>query len=180
MPPFDEYRPGRACPAQSYLARPAERLVVEGYRGSLSGCASGGVGAWRIAWALYRDELGLTDGRIAFDGLLELIGTLGRCARCPLRFFNRNMHHLCRDEGLILALVASAQHGDDETGRIAAEALSCPLRCAELGLSAADYALRLRMVGRTLLPVTAEFTASLADTDDPVRAAESAPVRTLH
>ena len=151
-----------ACPAEDYLARPAERLVVEGYRTSLAGCATGIPGAWRDTWTLYNGELGATDGRIAFEGLIEMIGTLGRCARCPLRFFNSDIAHLCRDECLILALVASAQHGDEQTGQIAAEALACPLRCGELSLAAADYALRLRMVGRTLLPITASFAASLA------------------
>lgn len=151
-----------ACPAANYLSRPAERLVLEGYRTGLSGCASGDVAGWRGAWDLYRGDLRHDDARIAFDGLIEMIGALGRCARCPLRFFNREIRHICRDEGLLLALVAASQHGDEQTGQIAAEALSCPMRCGELAVAAADYGLRLRMVGRTLLPVSAEFAAALA------------------
>lgn len=162
MSRFEDSRSEPVCPAETYLARPAERLVVEGYRNGLSGCATGDAAAWRGAWALYREELGVADGRIAFDGLIGLIGTLGRCARCPLRFFNSDMRHLCRDEGLLLALIAAAQHGDEQTGQIAAQALSCPLRCGELAMSATDYGLRLRMVGRTLLPVSAATATSLA------------------
>ncbi|RLQ87226.1 hypothetical protein [Notoacmeibacter ruber] len=163
MPRFDDTRHDRACAAVDYLSRPAERLVVEGYRSSLSGCAERDPKAWAAAWMLYQNELGEIDGRIAFDGLVGLIGTLGRCATCPLRFFRRDISHLCRDEGLLLALVAAAQHGDEQTGQIAAEALSCPAKCGELAMAAAEYGFRLRMVGRTLLPISASFTASIAD-----------------
>ncbi|MCP1198565.1 hypothetical protein [Notoacmeibacter sp. MSK16QG-6] len=180
MSRFDDSRSEPVCPAETYLARPAERLVVEGYRNSLSGCATGEVSAWRGAWSLYLEDLGETDGRIAFDGLVGIIGTLGRCARCPLRFFNSDIRHLCRDEGLLLALIAAAQHGDEQTGQIAAQALSCPLRCGELTISATDYALRLRMVGRTLLPVSAAMTASLAERGGPPSPLHRSTHRTLH
>ncbi len=180
MSRFDDARSESACLAETYLARPAERLVVEGYRTGLSGCVGGDPSGWQVAWTLYRDELGAHGGRIAFDGLIGMIDALGRCARCPLRFFNSDMRHLCRDEGLLLALVAAAQHGDEQTGQIAAQALSCPLRCGELAMSATDYAMRLRMVGRTLLPVSAAMTASLAKTNGTSPRDRRSALPTLH
>ena len=154
------------CPAAEYLARKPERLVVEGYRNWLNGCAQGDAGAWDSAWNLYATELGSSEGRIALDGLAVFVNALGRCASCPLRFFPSKACHLCRDECLVLSLVAALQHGDDDAGRMSAEGLACSTRCVELTAAAGDYAMRLKMFGCTLLPipplVVADFLAGPA------------------
>lgn len=151
------------CPAADYLARQPERLVVEGYRNWLNGFAQNDSRAWDSVWNLYAAELGISEGRIALDGLAAFVDALGRCASCPLRFFPSKACHLCRDECLVLSLVAALQHGDEDAGRMSAEGLACRTGCTEVTAAAGDYAMRLKMFGQTLLPipplVVADFLA---------------------
>ncbi len=164
------------CPAADYLNRKAERLVVEGYRKCLTACAGSDPSAWDTAYDLYAGELGASEGRVVMDGLGRFVAALGRCATCPLRFFPSEACHLCRDECLVLSLVAALQHGDDDAGRMSAQGLACQTRCTELTAAASDYAMRLKVFGLTLLPipplVVADFLAG------PAR--ESAAGQTLH
>lgn len=146
-----------SCLAAAYLARKPESLVVGGYRG-LVACALAddtvlGRDAVKQLEALHRRTLDRDETRVVLDGLSAFVGTLGRCATCPLRACSNSCQHLCRDECLVLALVAALQHGDEQVSISAASALSCPARHAEILGVAGDYAMRLKIFDQILLPV---------------------------
>ena len=146
-----------SCLAAAYMARKPEALVVGGYRGlvacALAGDTVVGQSAVKQLEALHRQTLGPAETRVVLDGLSAFIGTLGHCATCPLRACSNSCQHLCRDECLILALIAALQHGDDNIGISAASALTCPARHAEILGVAGDYAMRMKIFGQVLLPV---------------------------
>lgn len=140
------------CPAAQYLARAPEYLVIGGYRHVLW-AAQGGCPAVETMWRLHLEKLGDAESRVVMDGLTMFMTTIGRTAHCPLRCLPQGSHHLCRDECLVLSLVAALQHGDDVACRMSAEAISRAGSSAELLGAASDYAMRLKMFGQTLLPV---------------------------
>ena len=150
-----------SCRARSYLARPPEQLVVKGYRHWLAGCVTGSVEHWNAAWNLYVTRLGHRDGRMAFAGLNNFVAVLGRCAVCPLRFFPTEANCVCRDECLVLGLVAGIQTGDDDVQRSCTAALTCRRNRDEVMAEAGEFALTLRCLGQLLLPIPADAIADI-------------------
>ena len=163
------------CQRAPCMNRLPEALVVKGYRHWLSGHISGDLDAWAQAWTLYAGTLGAAQGRVTLNGLAQFVNALGRCAVCPLRFLPTGSEHLCRDECLVVSLVAALQHGDDEAGQFSAEALTCRARCQDAIAAASEFAMSLKISGYSLLPVP---QAAIAD----VLASEAAQVRaaTIH
>lgn len=145
------------CPAASYVRRKPESLVIGGYRGivecAINGETPAGEAAAKAIEDLHRKYLGPAETRVVLDGLTSFIGTLSRCATCPLRAFPPTSSHLCRDECLVLALVAALQHGDEQACHLSAHALTCPARMGETIAAGGEYAMRMQMFGQVLLPV---------------------------
>lgn len=140
------------CPAAQYLARAPESLVIGGYRQVLI-ASTGECPAIDTMWRLHLERLGVAESRVVIDGLSMFMATMRRAAGLPLRCLPDGTCHLCRDECLVLSLIAGLQHGDDVASRISADALSAPGRMGEAIGAAGDYAMRLKMFGQVLLPI---------------------------
>ena len=136
-----------------YFNREPEKLVLDGYRYWTFGVANGTMDSWQDAWNLYSGVLGSQNGRAALNALSHFIKTLGRCASCPLRMFRQGSVHICRDETIILGLIASVQHADHKTVELCLNAISCDTRCEEVATAAADFALTLKALDQILLPI---------------------------
>lgn len=148
-----------------YVARPAERLVLEGYRRWSRGSSPASPNPLADVDALYRDNLGARDIRPAVAALCDFVGTLGLCAKCPLRVFEAGSRHICRDETLVLGLIAALQHGDERTADACLRALACPERCDPVAMAAGTFAFVLKGFERTLVPIPeATIRAVLART----------------
>ncbi|GIL00173.1 MAG: hypothetical protein BroJett030_00720 [Alphaproteobacteria bacterium] len=156
--------PGRPMSrrVRSYLSRPPERLVVGGYRHWLTGCATGTLTHWLAARDLYTSLLAADGADMALAALGNFVATLGRCATCPLRFLPSGTDCVCRDEGLVLGLVAGIQCGDEEALHCAAAALACRRRRDEMLVEAGAYALMLKSLGQLLMPIPADAIAGIA------------------
>lgn len=142
-----------ACDEGCYFARPAETLVLEGYRRWMAGFDTGSVTPWELTFSLYCDLLGSAQGRRALSDLSHFIRTLRRCASCPLRAFPFGAHHICRDECLTLGLIAAMQHGDPETETLCLKAIACPAMSIETAQAARIFADTLSELEQTLLPI---------------------------
>ena len=138
-----------------YFERPAEKLVLEGYRHWTAGYDTGSVVPWEMAWGLYSDVLGGANARIALAHLSHFIRTLGRCAHCPLRAFPFGAHHICRDECLTLGLIAANQHQDMAAAELCIGAMVCAPRGREVAEAATDFAAALSGFEQRLLPIPA-------------------------
>lgn len=142
----------RSMDAKAYLSRAPERLVLEGYRGWTWHVASRSPEPWDAVRGLYRAELAEHA-----DGVLEALGdfarTLGLCADCPLRMRCSGSHAMCRDEVMVLALVAAVQHGDHRAVESCLECVCRPPLEERVAGAAGLYALLLRSLDRVLLPI---------------------------
>lgn len=147
--------PDRDCLGGCYFERPAEKLVLEGYRHWTAGFDTGSVVPWEMAWGLYSEILGNSAARVALAELSHFIRTLGRCAHCPLRAFPFGAHHICREECLTLGLIAANQHEDMRAEELCLGALACASRAREAGEAARDFAAALSGFGQKLLPIPA-------------------------
>lgn len=136
-----------------YLQRPPEHLVLHGYRCWTRCIALASRTPLIEAEALYGDLLGERTGRAALDALAEFVATTGLCARCPLRMLRPGTNALCRDEAMVLGLVAGLQNGDEAGTRFCALALADDRAAERVGAAAMPYAMMLKAGGRTLLPV---------------------------
>lgn|GEM_PF-264409 len=163
----------------AYFARPAERLVLEGYRHWSFGVAMDNRDAWERAAGLYREIIGDRGASAAVHALSEFVSTLGRCATCPLKTFESGSHHVCRDEVLVMGLIAGIQNHDHAAAELCLTELSCETRCDEVAMAAGSFALILRGLDKTLLPIPAPVVRDILDRS---RAALTAaqPKPTLH
>lgn len=139
-----------------YLQRPAEHLVLHGYRCWTRGIALSSRTPLIEAEALYGDLLGARTGRAALDALAEFVATTGLCARCPLRMLRPGTPALCRDEAMVLGLMSGLQNGNDAATRFCTIALADDRGAGQVGAAAMTYAMMLKASGRTLLPVPVE------------------------
>ena len=162
----------------AYFARPAESLVLEGYRRWTYGMATGDRLAWQNVAEFYLGILGARGSLAAVRALSEFVSTLGRCATCPLKTFETGSRHICRDEVLVLGLIAGIQNNDDEAASLCLTELACATRCDEVAMAAGSFALVLRGLDKTLLPIPAAVVRDILERDRSVR--QAAPARTLH
>jgi hypothetical protein len=150
------------CPAAAYLRQPPENLVVNGYRNWIAGLAHSDSRYWDAAWSAHAKALGAINGQEALDAMASLVRQLGACATCPLRFYKPGAGHLCRDECLVLGMVAGAQHGDEDLLVQSAKLLTCSDACVEVIESASTYAAILLGHSQRLAPIP---LSAIADID---------------
>jgi hypothetical protein len=162
-----------------YFERPPEKLVLEGYRCRTRGQVTRSTGPWTEAQLLYRGMLGDAAGEQAIIALARFVRTLGQCAACPLRMLRSGSPFICRDETLVLGLIAGLQNGDDPTVDFCLERLCCPQLCGEVSFAAGHFALTLKCHGKMMQPlavhVLARILAASRDEDDDWR-----DLRTIH
>lgn len=174
MPVTDiQHNQDQECPASRILARQPESLVVGGYRGWLHFASERNAAHLREVRSDYVRHLGEHAGVAAMSGLERLIGNLGACANCPLRFLCQGSKHLCREECLMLGLVSGLQNGDEDAALLSAQFLSSPGQAPELLSAAAEFAMTLKFAGQQLLPIHAHTVGQFGG-------ATRAPQPTLH
>lgn len=140
-------------PERLYFDRPAEKLVIEGYRHWHAVEAFGRAEDWQAAVRLYCNLLGQEPGARALAELAQFVETLERCASCPLRALPFGEGHINREEALVMGLVAGIQHGDDAAVRTCLDALTCASRCHQVEVSAGRFAMALKACRHLLVPV---------------------------
>ncbi|TPW29898.1 hypothetical protein [Pararhizobium mangrovi] len=160
---------------QAYLARSPERLTLQGYRGWTWAIASRSPKPWREVRRLYADELPEC-APATLEALSHFVETLGLCASCPLRMRRCEAKGVCRDEALVLALVAAIQHADSQAIERSLSAM-CPVQVERVGEAAASFAIIMKMQDRVLLPIPASVIEHILErAGDPFEPAS----KTLH
>jgi hypothetical protein len=143
------------------LRRQPELLVLEGYRHWLSGYVSGLIQPWECARKQYAELIGGNQARIALSSLAHWVRVLGLCREDGLTHFPNGCFHLCRDECLALALVASAQCGDEDTSLFAARAISSGDKSVLVLDATREYAAALVEAGQRLEYVPLHVIANI-------------------
>ena len=138
--------------SRAYLDRPPERLALRGYRGWTWTVASRSAEPWKEVCRLYRADLA-AHAEMALQALSDFVETLGLCATCPLGMRRSGSYGLCRDEALMLALLAAIQHGDDQAVERSVGSICCTPVADRVACAAGVFALTLKAVDRVLLPI---------------------------
>lgn len=165
-----------------YFERPPEKLVLEGYRCWTRGFALRSAEPWIEAERLYCSLLGPQNGSHAVAALSEFVGTLGRCAVCPLRMFRSGSHAICRDETLVMGLIAGIQNGYGAAVELCLHKLCCPRLCDAAAMGAGTFALTLKAMDAVMMPIPLRVIANVMDLSMGQTRGEGEPFpsRTLH
>lgn len=152
------------------LRRQPELLVLEGYWHWLAGYISGEIQPWECVRQKYAELIGGRQARLVLSDLAHWVRVLGLSRADGLTHFPSGCAHLCRDECLALALVASAQNGDEDASLFAARAISSGDKSVLIIDATRDYADALVEAGQRLEPVPLHVIADIAfGTESPVR-----------
>lgn len=170
--------------SESHFFKTPERLVLEGYRHWVAGIATAQRPDLESIESLYSDYLPANHVRPALTALVGFINALGVCSTCPLKTFRAGSGHLCKDEAMVLALVAALQHGDEEATELSLISLSCKTRCTEVAAAAGELAFILKGANHVLLPIPTSVIQNIltvSQTARHMKDAESHPASpTLH
>ncbi|MCR9135550.1 MAG: hypothetical protein NXI27_06130 [Alphaproteobacteria bacterium] len=160
-------------PTLDYLERPPEKLVLEGYRHWTRGYAARSMAPWTEAQRLYRGMLGDADGERAINALAGFVKTLGACAACPLKMFRSGAPFVCRDETLVMGLIAGIQNVDQQAVEFCLVTLCCPDTCDAVAMAAGHFALNLRAMDQVMTPIPVHVLSGLVETASDVETAAS-------
>lgn len=165
--------------AQDYLERPAEKLVLEGYRHWTHGYVARSTAPWTKAQRLYRGILGEANGERAIIALACFVKTLGACATCPLKTARSGSPFVCRDEALVMGLIAGIQNADPPAVEFCLAKLCCRNTCDTVAMAAGHFAINLRSMEQVMAPIPIH---ALADRVEKATGINADPVAhpTLH
>lgn len=136
-------------------------LVLQGFRFWTGGTVLSSMEPWTQAQLLYRGLLGDEDGERAIIALARFVRILGQCANCPLKVFNSGSSFICRDETLVMALIAGFQNGDEPTVHYCLDKLCRPDRCSQAAMAAGTFALTLKALDYTMLPIPSQVVEQI-------------------
>lgn len=146
-----------------YLDRRAERLVIEGYRRWTMGGEFGSLGNFERTADFFMDELGSVEGRRLFLAFVRWLDAVHAFRDMPAHSSPVECPNLCRDECMVLAMVAAAQTEDREGVYAATRRLVEPEGVAPAVAAAEGFAAELAGCGHLLLPVPAAVVRDIAD-----------------
>ena len=149
------------CPAHRYLQRPPENLTINGYRNWIAGYMTQNQIHWDTCRNKFKKQMGKIDGELACDALGQVVRSLGNCALCPLKCNAPESSHLASDECMLLGLIASIQHGDDEALQACAYTLTCKQNFHKIISPASEYAAFMKACGSLLLPIPASVISDI-------------------
>lgn len=114
------------------MDRPAEKLVMTGFRCWMAGYELGDIECWEIAWIEYANVLGPKDARSALSELQFWVRTLRKVTKREITCFPHCCKHVCRDECMALSLISAYQRQDRSAVRAAAHYLTALNDCPDL------------------------------------------------
>ncbi len=151
-------------PAPDLLTRPAERLVIAGFRNFMAACEFGDLACWEAVWQAYHDGLGPRGARRMVGELQYWARALRRESGRPLAYYPPCCRFLCHDECMALSMVAAAQAADEQTATLAARHLTAqvdPDILYALWQATLPFAEALEDAGLEMYPVSSEVVDSI-------------------
>ena len=155
-----------ASKPERLLERPAERLVVTGFRCWMAGYEHGSIECWEVAWNEYARELGAVGARRAFGDLQYWIRTIRDAAQRNIECFPYCCNCVCRDECMALSIISALQEGKRDLARTAAYHLTGAPHSVLINSvtdAAEEFAGALLEADKRLIPVTASVVDSIAN-----------------
>ena len=147
------------------LDRPAEKLVITGFRCWMAGYELGDIECWEIAWTEYAKILGPQNARSALSELQYWVRTLRQVTTREITCFPYCCKNICKDECMALSLISAHQRQDRSAARAAAHYISGLNDCAslqELVDAGSSFAAALANAGQILVPVSLDLVERIA------------------
>ena len=157
---------------QRLLDRPAERLVVTGFRCWMAGYEYGSIECWEVAWNAFATDLGTSGARRAFGDLQYFVRAIRQESCRTIECFPYCCNCVCRDECMALSIISALQKGDADLARTAAHYLTGATRSVSLDAvieAAAAFAGALTQADRHLVQVTPGVVETIANHDTDAR-----------
>lgn len=170
---------GTATRAEDYLNRPAERLVIEGYRLLAGATSDGGTPSLSGTLCLYQNELGVSAGAEAAAALERFMTSLKACAINPLTAYRPGSRFISPDEVLVLGIICGIQHWDEQIFRVCLTQLCAKTDLLKVAASAETFAMTLRNCGVILTPLPLSLRARITHLSETKRHT-STGATTLH
>lgn len=139
--------PARVVP---FPGRTPERLVGVGFRCWLSGFETGDISCWEDTWNAYRDVLGTDGAKPVVLGLSQFVRGVKASAARDIETYPATSRGFCRDECLVISIVAACQHGERSALCACASALVGSNDIGDTLSSAQNFAAELKAAGQTL------------------------------
>ncbi len=124
----------------------------------------------------FQKHLGPQRGGIAYNSFVNYLSSFSGCAKCPIRYFEMNSPHICREECLFISLLSAVQNGDDSIARKCANSFCNLENHSRVFNSAGEFVFLLRSYGKNLFPVPDAFVDQVISLD----AASEPSQRILH
>ena len=147
------------------LDRPAEKLVVTGFRCWMAGYELGDIECWEIAWTEFAKILGPRNARSSLSELQYWVRTLRHVTTRQITCFPYCCKNICKDECMALSLISAHQRQDRSAARAAAHYISGLNDCAnlrELVDASSSFAAALADAGQILVPVSLDLVERIA------------------
>lgn len=150
-----------AAAVQPPSFREPERLVGLGFRAWLAGYQTGDIACWEQAWAIYSNALGPTQARPAVTDLACWVRAIRNATCRRIEVYPGQCAGFCRDECMVIAMVAASQHGACPALRACAWALLESSTIDEVVEGAESLGATLRSCDRVLSPAAICQVAAL-------------------
>lgn len=147
------------------LLRPAESLVVRGFRSWMAGYEHGDIQCWETAWREYTKILGAKDGRMLLSELQYWVRIIRQVSMREIQCLPYCCRYLAHDECMALSLISSYQHQDRNSAQAAAIYICGQTARDPLDLltdASSSFAAALSKTGNYLLPVPGEVIEDIA------------------
>jgi len=154
----------RACGGGCrYLDRRAERLVVEGFRRFMSEGGTGSIAGWERVADFFAQELGTSEASRLLPKFFRWLHTLNDFMERPATSSPFECPMLCRDECMVVAMIAASQWKDRDSLTAATNQMVAPEGFGAATEAAEAFAEALIGTGHHLMPVPAAVLRDIAE-----------------
>jgi hypothetical protein len=127
-----------------------ERLVGLGFPCWLTGFETGDIASWEEAWNAYQDALGIDAAKTAVLGLSQYVRAVMASASRTIETYPPECRGFCRDECLVISMIAACQHDARKEMCTCAAALLGSNDIGDAVNAAQDFACVMKSVGQVL------------------------------
>lgn len=127
-----------------------ERLVGLGFRCWLTGFETGDIASWEEAWNAYQDTLGIDAAKTTVLSLSQYVRAVMASTHRTIETYPAASRGFCRDECLVISMIAACQHNARKEMCTCAAALIGSNDIGDAVSTAQDFAGALRSVGQML------------------------------
>lgn len=142
--------PAEAAAVVPFPGRIPERLVGFGFRCWHAGFVSGDISTWEEAWNVYRNAVGDDAAKPLVLRLSQFVRAVRATANREIGIYPMKCRGFCRDECLVISIIAASQHDERNALCTCAAALAGSYDIGDTIARAQDFAFELKAANQVL------------------------------